>query len=268
MANLIDLLQYPFMVRALLGAVLLGVVCPLLGTLVILKRMAFFADAVAHFALPGVVLALGLGWSVGGFLTGFCMAAALVILWVKNQTAQAADTVLGVFSATAIALGVVLLSWLPGYQGQVWAFLFGDILAVGWVDLGVLLGLGGLVVAFMIFTLQAQVLINFQPDLARVQGFAVGAIEIVFVLLLAGVVATAIKLVGALLVTAFLVIPAALARNVAKSYIQMLLIAPVVGVVGAVVGIVASAVLNTPSGPMMVLVQAGLFLGSLVVVRK
>lgn len=252
------------MIRALVGAMLVGVVCPLLGTLVILKRMAFFADAVAHFALPGLLIALIAGWPVGSFLVGFSMLAALAMGWVKQRTEGSADMVLGVFSAVAIALGGILMGLGPGYQGQILSFLFGDILALSWGDLVVLGGLGLAVVVFVGVTFQAQLLINFQPDLAQVQGVRVGLLETVFILLLAGVVATVMKFVGALLVTAFLVIPAAVARQGATSYRAMFILAPGIGVGSAIVGLVLAALGNVPAGPMIVLVQGVLFLGVVV----
>ncbi|WP_218082641.1 metal ABC transporter permease [Anthocerotibacter panamensis] len=268
MADFLDLLTYPFMVRALGAAVLLGLACSLLGTLVVIRRMAFFSDAVAHFALPAIVVALWLGWDVGTFLTVFCVLAALAILWVKEHSQIPTDTVMGVFSAGAVAVGVMLMGTVAGGQGRVFNVLFGDILAVRWVDLWVLAFLSILVGTFMLLTLQTQVVANFQPDLARVNQLPVKFFDYAFIVLLALVVATALKLVGALLVTAFLVVPAACARNQARSFLQMLLFAPLVGVVGAVLGVLGAAILDTPAGPTMVLAQVVLFGGSLLVADR
>jgi zinc/manganese transport system permease protein len=230
--------------------------------------MAFFADAVAHFALPGVVLALVWHWDISGFLTIFCILAGLLITWAKDHSEVPTDTLMGVFSAGAIGAGVVLISQLDGYQGQLLNFLFGDILAVSWSDIGLLALLALAVGAFVLLTLQAQVLTNFHADLAQVHGVPVKWLNYAFIVLLAGVVATALKLVGALLVTAFLVVPAACARNAAQRFMDMLWIGPLVGVLGALLGVVLSAFLNTPSGPMIVLVEVGIFLGLLLLRRR
>ncbi len=238
---------------------MLGVVCPLLGVLVVLKRMAFFADAVAHLTLPGVVLAMAGQWEVRSFLLGFTMTAAAGMLWVKDRVTQTADTVLGIFSAAAMALGIVLLGITQQTQGKLLSFLVGDILAVGWIDLVLLTGLTLLVALFMVTTLRAQVILPVQTDLAQVAGFSVTGLNYGFVLLLAAVVTVTIKVVGALLVTAFLVIPAALARQKARSFMEMLWLAPLVGISGAVSGVLGAVLVNAPAGPLMVLVMAGMW---------
>lgn len=232
-----ELLTYPFMQRALVAALLLGLVCPLLGSVVVIRRMAYFSDAVAHFALPGIAIALAFNWDMGLFLTFFCIAIALIIFWIKDHSPVATDALIGVFSSGAIAAGVVLMSNSDGGQAQVMGFLFGDILAVNNQDLGLLSLMTAAVGLFMVLTFRAQILINFHPDLAQVNQIPVERINYIFIFLLAWVVATAIKVVGALLITAFLVVPGAFARQNAQSFTQMLWIGPLIGVTGAVIGV-------------------------------
>lgn len=257
-------LEYGFMQRALVGAILMGALCPLLGVFVVIRRLSFFGDAIAHSAFTGIALGLllGIGPSVGSVV--FAVAVAIGMGALQARSRVPSDTVIGVFFSGAAALGILLIGLLQGYRTDLFSYLFGDILGMGWPDLagaGALLGTVACIVAVLRRPL-LQVALN--RDLAAVQGVRVEALEYTLFVLLAVTVAVSMKLVGIILVTALLVVPAAAARNLSGSIRQMFGWSVVLGVTASVVGLLASYWLDTASGPTMVLICVGLFVVSLV----
>lgn len=257
-------LEYPFMQRALLAAILMGTLCPLLGVFVVVRRMSFFGDAIAHSAFTGIALGLLLGVDPSYSAVGFAVVVALGMGYLQANSRIPSDTIIGVFFSGAAAIGILLIGLLQGYRVNLFSFLFGDILTV---DAGNLMVVGALliVVGAVITVLRRPLLqIALNRDLAAAQGVPVSLMEYTLMVLLAVTVAVSIKLVGIILVTAMLIIPAAAARNVSKTLHQMFGFALVFGVFSAVVGLFGSYALNTASGPTIVLVGIALFIASLV----
>jgi zinc transport system permease protein len=257
-------LEYPFMQRALITAVLMGVLCPVLGVFVVIRRMSFFGDAIAHSAFTGIALGLLLGVEPSLGAIGFAVVVALGMGWLQAHSRIPSDTIIGVFFSGAAALGILLIGLLQGYRTNLFSYLFGDILTIGWGDLGVagalMLGVGGAVIALRRPLLQVALM----RDMAAVQGVPVAAMEYALMVLLAVTVAVSIKLVGIILVTALLIIPAAAARNVSGSIRQMFAFAVGFGAVAAVLGLFGSYTLNSASGPTIVLTAIALFAASLI----
>jgi zinc transport system permease protein len=256
-------LEYGFMQRALVGAVLMGALCPLLGVFVVIRRLSFFGDAIAHSAFAGIALGimLGIGPSVGAVAFAVLVAVGMGALQARSRVPS--DTIIGVFFSGCAALGILLIGLMQGYRTSLFAYLFGDILGMGWPDLvtsAVLLGAVAAVVALLRRPL-LQVALN--RDLAAVQGVRVEALEYTLFVLLAVTVAVSMKLVGIVLVTALLIVPAAAARNLSGSIRQMFGWSTALGVLAAVVGLFCSYWLNTASGPTIVLVCVALFVVSL-----
>ena len=257
-------LEYGFMQRALVGAILMGALCPLLGVFVVIRRLSFFGDAIAHSAFTGIALGLllGIGPSVGSVLFAIGVAVGMGALQAKSRIPS--DTVIGVFFSASAALGIILIGLLQGYRTNLFAYLFGDILGMGWGDLAaaaVLL----CAVAVVVAALRRPLLqIALSRDLAAVQGVNVAALEYILFVLLAVTVAVSMKLVGIILVTALLVVPAAAARNLSSSMRQMFGWSVSLGVIASVLGLLSSYWLNTASGPTIVLVCVALFAVSLV----
>jgi ABC-type Mn2+/Zn2+ transport system permease subunit len=252
------------MQRALVAALLMGILCPLLGVFVVIRRMAFFGDAISHSAFTGIALGLLLGVDPSLSAIGFAIVIALGMGWFQARSRIPSDTIIGVFFSGAAALGILLIGLLQGYRTDLFAYLFGDVLTIGWPDLALaavlLVWVGGCVVALRRPLLQ----IALSRDLAAVQGVRVEAMEYVLMTLLAITVAVSIKLVGIILVTALLISPAAAARNVSRSMRQMFSLAVAFGVVAAILGLFGSYSLNTASGPTIVLVTIALFAASLI----
>lgn len=254
-----SLFLLPFFQRALVVGILLGVVMAALGVLVVLRRSSFFADAIGHSALTGI--ALGILLAVNPFFAalGFVLVVAGTIALVRRHTLLHLDTLLGVFYPAAMALGVILVQLTPGYQADLLAFLFGDILTVGWVDVVVSAGLAVVTGAGLWWVGRRLLLMTLDEALARVAGVRVQLYEFLFLLLLAAVIALAVKYVGVVLVAALLIIPAASAQNIARSMSSLFITSVAVSLLAVVAGMGASAALSIPSGPAIVLVAAGLF---------
>ncbi len=258
--DLVTLLQFPFMQRAIAGAVLMGTLGGLLGTFVTLRQLSFFSHAVGHAALVGVALGVLLQLNPTWMLLPFTLIFGLVVLYFIEKTDLGSDSVLSIVLSGALAIGVILTSLIKGYRGNLMSVLFGDILAIDLTDL--ILTLLVLVAAslFLLSTLRQQILLTLNPAVAKVQGIPVQLYRYGFVVLLSLAVAVAIKAVGVLLVNAFLVIPASCAKLMSHHFNHFLLLSVIVGSISSFAGIIVSGLFNFASGPSIVLVQFVVFL--------
>lgn len=257
--NLVSLLQFPFMQRAVAGAVLMGLLGGLLGSFVTLRQLSFFSHAVGHAALVGVALGVLLQINPTWMLLPFTLIFGVVVLYIIDQTNLASDSVLSVVLSGALAIGVILTSLIQGYRGNLMAVLFGDILAIDQTDLilTLLVLMSGSI--FLFSTLRQQILLTLNSSVAQVQGIPVGLYRYTFIVLLSLAVAVAIKAVGVLLVNAFLVIPASSAKLLTHHFNRFLVTSMILGVISSIAGILVSGVFNFASGPSIVLVQFLLF---------
>ncbi|MBF2067027.1 MAG: metal ABC transporter permease [Calothrix sp. C42_A2020_038] len=253
--NLISLLQLPFMQRAIWGAILMGVVGGLLGSFVTLRSLSFFSHAVGHAALVGVVLGVFLQINPTWMLIPFTLVFGVVVLYFVDKTDIASDSILSIVLSGALAIGLILSSFIRGYRGNLMSVLFGDILAIDNTDLILTLILLIASATFLLSTLRAQILLTLNPAVAQVQGVPVQLYRYGFVLLLSLAVAIAIKAVGVLLVNAFLVIPSSTAKVMTHHFSRFLVISVVIGSTTSIVGILTSALFKLASGPSIVLVQ-------------
>ena len=247
-----------FLVRAALAGLGLALAAAPLGCFVAWRRMAYFGDATAHAAILGVALSLALSLPV---VIGTMVVALLMAFLVGSLTDRglAMDTVLGVLAHSALALGLVAVTFVPGVRLDLSAYLFGDILAVTKVDLAVIWAGAGAVIALIAWRWQALLTATVSPDLAYASGLDPRREQRILTLALALTVAVAIKVVGALLVSAMLLIPAAAARPLARSPEGMALIAAGIGATAALLGLWGAFVLDTPAGPSMISAAALLF---------
>ena len=257
--DLISLLTFPFMQRAIVGAVLMGILGGMLGSFVTLRQLSFFSHAVGHAALVGVALGVLLQINPTWMLLPFTLVFGVIVLYFIDKTDLASDSVLSIVLSGALAIGVILTSLIKGYRGNLMAVLFGDILAIDTTDLilTLLVLVGGSI--FLLSTLRQQILLTLNPDVAQVQGIPVQLYRYVFVVLLSLAVAVAIKAVGVLLVNAFLVIPASTAKLMSHHFSRFLIMSVIVGSISSIAGIIVSGIFNFASGPSIVLVQFLLF---------
>ena len=257
--DLLELLTFPFMQRAIVGAVLMGILGGMLGSFVTLRQLSFFSHAVGHAALVGVALGVLLQINPTWMLLPFTLAFGVIVLYFIDKTDLGSDSVLSIVLSGALAIGVILTSLIKGYRGNLMAVLFGDILAIDTTDLilTLLVLVGGGI--FLLSTLRQQILLTLNPDVAQVQGIPVQLYRYVFVILLSLAVAVAIKAVGVLLVNAFLVIPASTAKLMSHHFSRFLVMSVIVGSISSIAGIIVSGIFNLASGPSIVLVQFLLF---------
>ncbi len=248
-----------FMTRALLAGLAVAVAAAPLGCFVVWRRMAYFGDATAHAAILGVALALGFQISIfiGTLVVALMMAMIVSVLAGRGW---AMDTTLGVLAHSALAFGLVAVSFLPAVRVDLTAYLFGDILAVSRFDLGVIAGGALLVLGLILWRWSALLTATLSEDLAHASGIDPARERMVLTLALAVVVAVALKIVGALLIAALLIIPAAAARNLARGPEAMAFAAALIGGVSVWGGLQLSLMQDTPSGPSIVVFAAGIFL--------
>lgn len=253
--DLVSLFQFPFMQRAIAGAVLMGILGGLLGSFVTLRQLSFFSHAVGHAALVGVALGVLLNLNPTGMLLPFTLVFGVIVLYLIDKTDLASDSVLSIVLSGALAIGVILTSLIKGYRGNLMGVLFGDILAIDATDLILtLLVLVGSSI-FLLSTLRQQILLTLNADVAQVQGIPVQLYRYGFVVLLSLAVAVAIKAVGVLLVNAFLVIPASTAKLMSHHFTRFLVLSVIIGSSSSLVGMMVSGIFNLASGPSIVLVQ-------------
>lgn len=248
-----------FLLRALIAGLLIALIAGPLGVFILWRRMAYFGDTLSHSAILGV--ALGLLMSIN--LTIGILLSTLLVAWVlilsQRSKLIANDTLLGIISHTALSLGLVAISFVHGVRVDINAWLFGDILSVGWQDIGVIAVGVGLVLLALFFIWKPLLALTVHEELAMVEGVNVARISAIYTLLIAILVAIAMKIIGALLITALLIIPAAAARQFSKSPEQMAVLAVLTGMVSVTIGLSASYLWDTPSGPSIVISAAVLF---------
>tara|TARA_R110002124_G_scaffold103586_3_gene252715 strand:+ start:305 stop:1102 length:798 start_codon:yes stop_codon:yes gene_type:complete len=247
-----------FMMRATLAGIGVAFAAAPLGCFVVWRRMAYFGDATAHAAILGIALSLALSISV---FAGAMVVALIMALTVNLLTGRgyAMDTLLGVLAHSALAFGLVAVSFLSGIRIDLMAYLFGDILAVSRTDLTVIWGGAALVVALISWRWSALLTATLNEDLAYASGIDPRREQLVLTLALAITVAVAIKVVGVLLIAALLIIPAAAARPLSRTPESMALVAAGIGSVSALVGLRAAYIFDTPAGPSIVCVAALIF---------
>ncbi|MDN3518802.1 metal ABC transporter permease [Aquisalimonas lutea] len=247
-----------FLVRAALAGIGVALAAAPLGCFVVWRRMAYFGDATAHAAVLGVAVSLVLSTSIlaGVLVVSLVMAGTVSSL---SDRGHAMDTLLGVMAHSALALGLVAVSFVHGVRIDLMAYLFGDILAVGKADLAVIWAGAALVLGLMGRRWSGLLTATLNTDLAHASGVAPEREQMILVLSLAVVVAVALKVVGVLLITALLIIPAAAARPFSRTPEAMVLIAAALGTAATTGGLQAAYWLDTPTGPTIVSVAAGLF---------
>ena len=252
-----------FFTRALVAGIGVAIVAGPLGCFIVWRRLAYYGDTLAHSALLGVALALLLKVNVtlAVFVLSVLISLALVVLQRRERLSS--DALLGLMSHSALALGLVCLAFMTWVRIDLMGFLFGDILAVSVTDIGVIYGGGAVVLAILVYIWRPLFAATVNRELAAAEGHDPERANIVFMILMATVIAIAMKIVGVLLVTAMLIIPAAAARSLSRGPEQMAIIAALIGVAAITGGLFGSLTWDTPSGPSIVVAAFVLFLFSM-----
>jgi zinc transport system permease protein len=258
-----------FFQRAVVAGVGLALTTGPLGCFIIWRRMAYFGDTISHSALLGV--ALSLLFQLNLTLSVFAVAAlvSILLLFLQRRQALSADALLGILSHATLAIGLVIVAFMSWVRIDLIAFLFGDILAVSRSDIAMIWSGGVLVLAAIIWLWRPLLASTVNPELAEAEGLKPERAKLFFMLLMAVVIAIAMKIVGILLITALLIIPAATARRFSATPEMMAVLASLVGAVAVVGGLFGSLRYDTPSGPSIVVAALILFIFSLLpLVRK
>lgn len=252
-----------FLVRALIAGLGVAVVAGPLGCFIVWRRMAYFGDSMAHSALLGIALGLlaGVDVTLGIIVTGVVLAVLLVLL--QRQRRLSTDTLLGILSHAALSLGLVTISLMEWLRVDLLGYLFGDILAVTPIDILWIYGGGASTLVYLAMVWRPLIAVTVHEELAEAEGVPVLRARLAFMLLIALIIAVSIKVVGVLLISSLLIIPAATARRFARSPEAMAVIASLVGALAVVGGLAASLNWDTPSGPSIVVAATALFAISL-----
>ncbi len=252
----------------LLNALLLSLITGPLGCFVIWRRMAFMGETLAHGALLGITFAVLIEVDMNLAIILSCLLLGLILMPLQGNGLLASDTSLSIISHSALALGLVVLSLADNVRVDLFSYLFGDLLASGKLQLywlmAVAIGVGGLLTLLW----RGLLAVAINQELASIEGYAVKRLNLALIVMLALVIAVAMKVVGLLLISALLVIPAASARALAHTPKQMVLLASVLGFVSVGLGMLCSYFYDTPAGPSIVLCSSGLFVLSLLLHSK
>lgn len=256
---MIEILTFPFMQRALVAGVIIALLLSVLGVFVVARRMAFFGDGIAHASLAGIALGLLTGFAPLPIAVAYAIAIALLIYYLERATDLSSDTIIGILFTASMALGVVLLSLIPGFQPELISFLFGNILTIQITDIW-LVALLSFVILFWLFSCKRSILFaSIDYDTAIVSGIRAKTHTLVLYLALAVSVVLGVKLLGIVLVSALLIIPAASSRLLNHSFRGFLVGAVVLGELTVVLGLLFSFLINAPSGAVIILVGTAIF---------
>lgn len=254
-----------FLWLAWLAGIGIAIISAPLGCFVVWRRMAYFGDTMSHSALLGVAIGflLKIDLTLGVLLV--CLIVALILIALQSIPWFSYDMILGILSHSALSIGLVVLSFIASVRLDLMSYLFGDILAISVQDLAWIYGGGTLILAILWRIRKGLLALTIHEDLACVEGVSTASVKLIFMLLIALVVAIAMKIIGVLLVTSLLIIPPATARQLAKTPEQMIVWSALWGSIAVSGGLGASLFWDTPSGPSIVVVAALLFVLSLLV---
>tara|TARA_B100000579_G_scaffold161327_1_gene131028 strand:+ start:189 stop:980 length:792 start_codon:yes stop_codon:yes gene_type:complete len=257
-----------FLFRALIAGIGIALVTGPLGCFVVWRRLSFFGDTLAHSALLGVILSVSFDINISLSIFTVSSLVALLLLRLQKTTYLANDALLGLLSHSSLAIGLVVLGFLSFIRFDIMGVLFGDILSVNVNDLLAIWIGGALILLVLWFIWKPLFASTVNYELAEAEGMKPERMNAIFTILLAALIAIAIKMVGLLLITGMLIIPTAMARNLSNNPRQMVILSIVGGLLSVLIGLYASFEINTSSGPTIVTVALLLFILSLTKVQK
>ena len=257
-----------FFIRALLAGIGVALVTGPLGCFVVWRRLSYFGDTLAHSALLGVTLAYSLEFNIA--LSVFIISAliALILINLQKRTNLPGDALLGLLAHSSLAVGLVVIGFLSFIRSDIMGLLFGDILAVNVNDI-ITIWIGGAIILLVLKLIWKSLFastVNY--ELAEAEGLDPDKAKAIFTILMAAIIAISIKMVGLLLITGMLIIPAAMARNISNSPKQMILFSVIGGLLSVVIGLFTSLEFNTASGPSIIAASLFLFILSLLKIKQ
>ena len=257
-----------FFIRALIAGLGIALVAGPLGCFVIWRRLSFFGDTLSHSALLGVTLALSFDINIALSVFLISSAVALVLLKLQKTTNLPGDALLGLLAHSSLAVGLVVISFLSFIRFDIMGLLFGDILAVAPNDIFIIWIGGALILLVLKIIWKPLFASTVNYELAEAEGMNPARVNAIFTILMAAIIAISIKMVGLLLITGMLIIPAAMARNLSNNPVQMVVYSVIGGLLSVIVGLFTSLELNSPSGPSIITAALVLFILSLIKINK
>jgi len=254
--NMID----TFIINALIGGALVAAIAGPLGCFMVWRKMAYFGDTVAHSALMGVALGIAFDSENLIIMIATCSSVALILLFLQRDKRFSSDTLLGILAHSSLSIGMIFISMMDHFRTDMMYYLVGDILAVSTTDIYTITLVVLLSAISLFFIWRPLLSLTVHEGLAQIEGVKVNLIKIVYMLLIASLVAVALKVIGVLLITALMIIPAAAARTVSNTPLQMIIFSSICGILSVVGGIFSSSQWDVPTGPAIVLSATVLFL--------
>lgn len=249
-----------FILYALLAGVLVAVAAGPLGCFLVWRRMAYFGDTISHSALMGVALGIALGTENPFVVVITCGVVALILLLLQRDRHFSSDTILGILAHTALSIGLIVIAMQEQLRQDMMYYLIGDILAITATDLENIALMSVLSLSGLLIIWKPLLSLTVHEDLARVEGVKVLPVKIIYMLLIAFLVAFAMKVIGVLLITALMIIPAAAARNISQGPVHMIVMSSLMGILAVFLGVGASMQWDIPTGPAIVLSASLIFL--------
>lgn len=256
---IMEWLALPFIQRAILAGVILAALLAVLGIFVILRRMAFFSDGIAHASLAGVAMGILTGKDPLLSALGVSTVLSIAMSWLERNTKIASDAIVGLFFTAGMAAGVVLLSMKKGYQPELVSFLFGNILSIRWSELAVMAALAVAIITFLLLRYKRMALLVLNPEIAGVAGVPVAVYHTLLYVMVASSAVIGIKMLGVALVSALLIVPVSSAKLIAKSFKGLIAWSIIIAEITVMSGISLSIMLNMPTGAVIVLCGVAIF---------
>jgi len=264
--NIIDLLTYPFVQRALIAGVISGALLAIFGVYVSLRKMSFFSEGIAHASLAGVAIGILLGQEPVLWAAFYSVLFASTVYYLEKKTRLSPDSLIGILFTSSLALGVLLINLKSGYQPDLLSFLFGNILTIRSIDLVVIAIAALLIGAVLVLKRKQYLLLALNKELAQVSGLRVEWLSYLLYVLLALAVVLGIKVLGIVLVSALLIIPTAAAKLFSATVKSLFVLSVVFAELSVLIGMAVSLLFNLPSGSCIILAATALFFGGFLIV--
>lgn len=259
MNNIISLFQYQFVERAIIAGIFLGIVCAVLGVFLVLRKMSLIGDGLAHISFGAIALGIVFGIYPLFIAVPLVIIASLIIYSLTRNNIIEGDAIIGILASLGLSVGVILSSISTGFNIDIFSYLFGNILAINQQELIFAIIGSVIILSIIILFYQEFIAISFNPEEAKISGLPVLFLDIIFSIITALAVIMSIKLAGALLVSALLILPASSSLQIAKSFQSTLIIAIIIALISIFIGIILSFLGGIPTGATIVAINAGIF---------
>ncbi|MEY3471176.1 MAG: hypothetical protein RLZZ223_526 [Candidatus Parcubacteria bacterium] len=264
MNNFINILQYQFVERALIAGLFLGVLCAILGVFLVLRKMSLIGDGLAHISFGAI--AIGLLFGIYPFIVAIPLVilASLIIYALTRNHIIEGDAIIGILASLGLSTGVILSSISTGFNIDIFSYLFGNILSITQSELIFVIIGSTIIISIIVLFYQEFMYISFNPEQAKISGLSVTILDIIFSILTALTVIMSIKLAGALLVSALIILPASSSLQISRSFRTTILISIIIAILSIILGIIVSFIINIPTGATVVVINAIFFFGILI----